>query len=115
MPAYSKTKYEADNGQVHPIRLQPDTLTAAGSVPAGGVTSPISADIRKSKREYGLGPRGVSASRTVGTAPDTFKKRIFIPVLVKADYASGSFIPGGQITYKGQSYTIDSLIPEYVK
>ena len=112
MPAFVKTKYESDSGDVHPIRLQPDTLTAAGTIPAGAVTNNIAADMRKGKRRYGIGPRGVSASRTVGTAPDTFKRRVFIPVLTKADYGTGQYAVGGQITYKGQTYTVDSIVPE---
>lgn len=115
MPAKVKSKYEADNGDIHPIRLNPDTLAAAGSVPAGAYTSSLSADVRKGKREYGLGPRGVIISRTIGTAPDTFKRYAFIPVLSSANYDSGVFVVGGAITYKTIAHVVESLVPETMK
>ena len=115
MAAFVRTKYQATNGDIHPIRIQPDTLLAAGSPPVGAFTSSVSADVRKGVREYGLGPRGVSASITVGTAPNTFKRRIFIPVLTPGANGFGGYSVGGEITYKGQTYVIDSLVPERVK
>lgn len=115
MVAFSKSKYQSDALNIHPIRLLPDTLEAAGPVPAAAVNVSISADIIKGKRQYGLGPRGVRASKVFGVAPNTFKKYIFIPVLSKASWGAGNFVVGGEITYKTDTWVIESLTPEFSK
>jgi len=115
MPAFVRAKYQADNADIHPIRLKPETLAAAGAQPAGETTSSISADVRKGKRKFGLGPRGVVIALTVGTAPDTFSRYAFIPVLGAASFNNPPFVTGGTIDYKGASWTVVSLVPETVK
>ena len=103
MPANIKTRYETDGGDIHPITMKPATYTVAGTPPSGTPTQNIKVQISKSSRSYGLKPRGLTLSRTLGTAPDTFTKSAFLPILTPADFA----LPGNQ---NGSSITIGGVI-----
>jgi len=48
--AFTRTRYRADSGDTHPIRVQPETLTAAfgataNSAPTDAIDNPISAKV----------------------------------------------------------------------
>lgn len=89
--AFIETKYEADNGDIYSIRVQPDTLTAAlgapNAAPAGAVTQPLFATARKSKRAYGMGAR-TARVRFTGAVPTGYLAGsiLTIPVLTLAVY-----------------------------
>lgn len=102
MAANVRTRYETDAGDIHPIILRPETYTVAGTPPAGLPTQNIKAMVSKSKQAYGLRPRGLNMGRTVGTAPDTFTKTRFLPILTPTDFA----LPGNQV---GSSITIGGI------
>lgn len=108
MPALTRTKYEADDGTIHPIRFTADFAAKAGTPPTGAVNSDIKAKITKSNREYGLRPRRVGLARTVGTAPDTFSKTTFLPVLTPTAYASSAFAIDAKITIGTVEWTVIS-------
>lgn len=108
MPAKVRKKYEADDATVHQILLTPDYAAVAGTEPAGAITSPIKAKVTKSNREFGLRPRGVGLVRTVGTAPDTFVKRAFLPVLTATGFVAPAFAIGATITIGTVNWTIAS-------
>lgn len=108
MPAYTSTKYEADNGDIHGILLSPDKAAVAGTAPTGDTSSPVKVKVSKSNREFGIRPRGVRLSRIIGTAPDTFKKYAFLPVLTPADYATSAFAIGAEITIGGVVWVVAS-------
>lgn len=114
MAAFVTTKYESESGEIHPIRLNPVSVTPAGTAPAGAVTSSISAKVSRSRREFGLRPRGINVSLTVGAAPDTFKRTAFIPILLASAWNTGNNVKGGTVSYKGGSWTVTSLSPEYI-
>lgn len=112
MAAKSITKYESENGTIHGLTLGSERLAAAGTVPTGTVSSPIKAQISKSNREYGLRPRGVRLARTVGTAPDTFKKYTFLPILLATEFSSATFAIGATVTIDGTDWTVVAKVPE---
>lgn len=112
MVANVNTRYEADGGDIHPIRLRPDTAAVAGTAPAGAITSSIRTKVSKGNREFGIRPRGVTISRTLGTAPDTFTVTQFIPCLTPAAYGVTPFVVGATITYQANPWTVVSLRPE---
>lgn len=112
MPAKVTTKYEADNGDIHGIILSPDFSAQAGTPPTGDVSSPIKAKVSKSNREFGIRPRGCRLSRIIGTAPDTFKKYAFLPVLTPAAFATAAFAIGATITIDGTDWTIAAKVGE---
>lgn len=108
MPAYISTKYEANNGDIHFIRLSPDYAAQAGNPPAGGVNTNVKAKISKSNREFGIRPRRVILSRTVGTEPDTFKKYTSLPVLTQTAFNTATYALGETITIDQNTWIIVS-------
>lgn len=112
MPARTRTRYEGDEGDIYAITLSPDYAAKAGAAPTGTVTSPIKAKVSKSSRAYGIRPRGVTLSRTVGTAPDTFTKTTFLPVLTPAAFNSATFALDASITIGTTVWTVVAKRPE---
>lgn len=112
MPAQVTKTYQSNAGTNHLLSLTPDYAAAVGSDPTGGTPSKIKAKITKGNREFGIRPRGVRLSRTIGTAPDTFKKYAFLPVLTEADWNSATFADGATITVGAIDYVIVASIPE---
>jgi len=110
--AFLRTKYEADNGEIHPIRLNTLTAAVAGTAPEGATTSDIIAKVSKSNREFGIRPRGVILTRTVGTAPDTFTRRRFLPVLTEAAWGGSGFAPDATITINSIAWKVLRKVPE---
>ena len=112
MAVLSTVKYEGNDGQVYNIKLTADFAVAAGTEPTGGVTSDIKPKLTKSDREHGIRPRGVRLVRTIGTAPDQFKKYATIPVLTAVEWNSGAYAPGAAINVGTTAYTVVSRISE---
>jgi hypothetical protein len=106
MPANTRTKYESDDAAIYALTLTPDYAAKAGTPPTGAVTSPIKAKVSKSTRAFGIKPRGVTLSRTLGTAPDTFTKTAFLPVLTPAAFGSAGFALGATITIGSTAWTV---------
>lgn len=107
---FSRTFYELDNGNVAPVRIQPETEAClfdgtANAAPAGPATEDCFAQTRKSKRAYGIGCRTVTAEWT-GTPPTGYDDRgnLTIPVLTSAVYDGITIFSTG--TYQGASITI---------
>ena len=101
-------KYEADDGTIHPLRLNADTAAAAGTEPAGGINSNIKAKVSKGNGEFGVRPRRVGVSRVIGTAPNDYRVYKTIPVYTLSDYTSPAFTIGASITIAGQVWVIIS-------
>lgn len=112
MVAFVDTKYESDSGDIYPIRLSPKIAAVAGTAPSGETNRDISVKVSRSVREYGGKPRRVRAARTIGTAPDTARKYITIPVLRATDFVSATFANRATITVDGEDYTIVSQTEE---
>ena len=92
--------------QVHPIRVQPETLALslggqdnAGS--AAALTSPIGCRVTGSRRGIGLFARTVTVRLPLTGAPDGYQPggRITLPVLTAALW--NSIVRGDDITYLG--------------
>lgn len=105
-------KYLGDEGEIHPIRLDSLRYAAGGTPPTGAVDSSIKVKISKSNREFGVRPRSVTLVRTVGTAPDTFRKYSDLPVMTPTDFSSPAFAIGGTITIDGIIWVIIGKKPE---
>ena len=109
MPGLKKnTKYEADNGQIHRIKIDDERFTHVGTPPSGTLDSKISVKLSKHRGGYGLKPRGVVLSRVLGTAPNTFKKFSFLPVLTVTAFATSAFDVGATITIGSTAWTVES-------
>lgn len=108
MPAFVDTLYLSDNDETHPIRMTPEYAAVAGSPPAGPATSNIKAKVTKSNREFGIRPRRVILSRTVGTGDNAFRKYARLPVLTATAFNSETFALGATVTIDDVAYDIVS-------
>lgn len=108
----ASSKYEADNGTVHRIRISADRLAKAGTVPAGAIDSPISVKISKSNRETGLRPRGVRLTRPLNpTATDKIYYS-FLPVLTAAGLEAAAFSIGATIQIGSTDWKVLAKVNE---
>lgn len=89
--AFTNARYEADSGEVHPCKVQPETLAAnVGSVNAtatGAVTVPFRARASGGNRALGLKMRALSVKFT-GSLPDGYAANqiLRIPIMQKSIY-----------------------------
>lgn len=112
MAVKTTVKYESNSGSLHSLLLDPDRASEAGTEPTGTEVSKIKAQISKTNKEFGLRPRGVRLARTIGTAPDTFKKYTFLPVLTPAEFNSATFALGATITIGTTNWVIVGAVEE---
>jgi hypothetical protein len=119
--AFRRSKYVADYGDgsaVHPIRVQPETLSAISGTqdndePNVDITNPISAKISTGRRSLGLSPKFITLQLPDGTTPPTGYKAgsiTRIPALTRAFYDSVS--KGSEVTYLGVIWEVVSKTPE---
>ena len=85
------SRYEANNGDIFPIRVQPETLTAnvgvVNAAPAGSVDVNLYARARKNRRAYGVGARIAYVQFTAAAPPGYSEgQTLAIPILSKATY-----------------------------
>lgn len=107
-------KYQTDAGTIGRVRSDITTGSITGNTePAGAVGDAAlfaSASNPGSKRKKALNARGIILERTVGTAPNTFKRRTFAPVFTQASLAAIAI--GAAVTRNGQEYTVASKVSE---
>lgn len=111
-----QASYDAD--AVHPIRVQPETLTlSVGSDingdAVGSINNPISAQISNSRRGGNLRPRTVTIRWDEGGAPAGYQDggTIELPWLKRADFLG--LQKGDPVTYLGGNATLVGKTPEY--
>lgn len=107
---FENTKYQSDDGSIHPIRIQPETLVVSGAAPSGAIDSSVSAQVGGSRRKYGLHARGVRLSRVFGSGDTAGRRYNFLPVLTTTTFDGLS--KGGTVTYGGNTWTITDKVPE---
>lgn len=116
--AFVRSKYESDEGSIHPIKVQPETLSAtlggANSPPAADTDTDISARVTGGNRELGLRARSVSVKFTA-TPPDGYKEdQVYrIPILTPARWDAITKSTTG--TYLGVACQVVGKTPENVK
>lgn len=116
--AFTRSKYEADDGTILAIRVQPETLLAniggANTAPAGAVNGLGSAKARGGRREIGVKARRVTVAFTA-TVPDNYKEGTLlqIPILTKTLYDSIGVNATG--TYLGQPVEVVGKTAESVR
>lgn len=103
--SFVTSKYEANNGDILPIRVQPETLTAnlgsANTAPAGTATVSLFARARKSRRSYGVGAR-IARVRFTAAVPDGYATNQILSVPVLTPTVFNAIIPGATTgTYLG--------------
>lgn len=105
--AFTITKYAASYGDgtsIHPIRVQPETLTAtiggtANAAPTGDVNNPIQCRVSGGKRQIGLQARYITLQFPATGQPTTYQggSTTRIPALTETFYNLAT--KGAVITY----------------
>jgi hypothetical protein len=121
LSAKYQSQYLATNSPIHPIKVQPETLSATinsvpNAQPTVALNNPISAKVSGSKRTIGLTPRKVTLEFTGEEAPDGYETggQTTIPCLTPTFYAA-CLLRGATGTYLGTAVKVVSTSPEYVK
>ena len=115
---YTISKYETDNGDVVPIKLQPETLTAtlggtANAAPAGAISPGFpSADVSRSKRAIGIHARTVSVKITTPATGYADNTLVRIPVPNPTVYDGVS--KGDAVTCEAGTGTVAGKSPEFI-
>lgn len=97
-------KYEGNDGEIYPIRTQPETVFAANPSAAGSVTVKQFVRVGGGNRRYGLKARSITLGLAVGTAPLQSIKYLRIPIFTPTAYQS--FTLDDTVTYDGQTWTV---------
>lgn len=114
---FSRSKYQADNGDIHPVRVQPETIAAvfapggANAAPAAAVDNVTYARVGGGRRRYGIKCRSVRI-QFQDPAPADYApgSTISLPVLTQAVY--NAITPGGTVNYLGATADIVGKSPE---
>ena len=112
---FVRSRYESNAGNIHPIRVQPETIAAeigsANAAPAAGVDVAISAKVSGGRRELGLIARKVrlafTAAPPAGYAEDSI---VTIPILTPAVF--NAIAVGQTGTYQGVAVEVVGTTPE---
>lgn len=118
--AFVRSKYQSsyDAAQIHPIRVQPETIAAsiggvANTAPSGATTSPISAKVSGTRRSIGLTARRVTIAAPATGQPTGYLPggKTTIPALTGAFFNAA--IKGAAVTYLGvATFTVVSRSSE---
>ena len=116
--AFEQGVYEADSGELHVCRYQPETTqatfaTVPNTINPGAATSPFWARLTKGSTEWGLGVRKVRV-RWTGSPPAGYKAAtsLTIPIMT-ASVFNGITINSGGI-YLGEPIQVIGKIPEVI-
>lgn len=120
--AFTISKYAASYGDgtsIHPIRIQPETLTAsiggtANAAPSGAINNPIQCRVSGGKRQIGLLARYITIQFPSTGQPSTYQAggTTRIPALTETFYNLA--VKGAAITYLTVSCTVVSRSRERV-
>lgn len=112
---FKAVSYTTDAGTVVRIRLSAQAQTIAGQ---GAINTTIDdanifafASNPGSRRKKALNARGLVLSRSVGTAPNTFNRKTFVPITTVAALnaiAINTAVP----SYGGQAWVVANKISE---
>lgn len=116
--AFEISKYQTNEGNVHPIRIQPETLAAAigattNAAPAAEADGEGSASVSKGRRANGINARLVRL-RFTAAPPAGYQANgtITIPALLPAFYDAAK--KGAEATYLGTACVVSGRSPETV-
>ena len=118
--SFVNSKYETNNGDVVPCRVQPETLemtiggTANQAVAASVQAGWPSALLRGGRSESGIIARKVRIGIPEGgAAPMGYSgDPVYVPILSEGLWAAAT--KGDAVTYLGQIWELLSKVPEYI-
>lgn len=103
---FTPTKYQANNLDIHPIRVQPETLAlakgaSANTAPSGTITpGALRAKVSRGNREYGLKPRAITVVFD-SSPPDGYATGTFIRIPILQSSLWESITEGDNVSYLG--------------
>lgn len=115
---FSSSRYQADDGSVYRIRVQPETLAlnigGANTAPSGAVDQNTSARVGGGNRQYGVKARSVTLAWD-GAPPTGYAENelLRVPILTTALYNSITLDDDG--TYLGAAVRVVGKNPERVR
>lgn len=117
--AFTRTRYLSNDGDVHPIRVQPETISLAygattNAATATALNNPISARVSNGNRQFGLKPRSITIVFETD-APDGYKVGSYIRVPILQPTLWNTMVTGDTVTYLGDQATIVGKSPERVR
>jgi hypothetical protein len=120
--SFTVTRYAAsygDGDQIHPIRVQPETIAAsiggtANNPPSGSQNNPIQCRVGGGRRSIGLRARSVTLRAPISDPPDGYRPGGItkIPALAEAFYDAA--VKGASCSYLGSTFTVVSRSRERV-
>lgn len=112
------TRYQATNGDIHPIRVQEETDDAViegvtNNPPAGAVTNRIRVKISKNKGEYGISPTFVNV-RFTAAPPTGYSQNQTYRIAALTPAFSAAAVDSATGTYLGTACVVISTTSEDV-
>lgn len=116
---FARAKYEDDNGGIHGVRVQPETMatTPGNPEPTGAVNENGRAKVGGSRRTLGLHCRGVVLGvdypvNAPGGQDLVYTKKVFLPILRLETFLGNGFKDQAQVSYLGETWTVIDRVPE---
>lgn len=108
-------KYETNDGEIHPIRVQPETIDGDNPLPGAGITKSTYARVTGSKRAYGLKARYATYSLEIGTDADYSGAKVYAKVPYFLASAWIALNVGSTVTYQGKAWEVVSKTDESIR
>jgi hypothetical protein len=105
MPSFVLSKYESDAGTVHPVKVQPSTITAWNAAPTAAYNAP-QVRVSGGKRRIGIKCRSVALAQNIGAAVNGFQPIRVIRVPVLDPTAFEALDIGETVTYNTTSWRV---------
>lgn len=111
--AFILSRYTADNGEIHPIKIQPETIIGTfNPAPTGAITSGLRVRAsRSNRRKYGISARYITCSWTA-TPPTGYKVGGFFTIPILTTTAFNAINDGSTFTYLGAAAVVNGKTPE---
>lgn len=115
MPTFSQPrKYQTNAGTIVRIRISDQAVAALDNAEPGGALDDINiwafASSPGSKKKKALNARGFILGRTVGTAPNQFVRKTFLPILTIAAWTNTAL--NEAVTLNGVAYNVRDKVDE---
>lgn len=116
---FDSSFYALDNGDIAPLRVQPETLQADfGGSTNDGATGPAtpglpSVSLSRSRSAYGIHPRYVTASWD--TAPTDYDDRGSVRIVVPIKATFDAIAKGDTFSYVGGTAKVIQKYPEFIR
>lgn len=117
--SFQSSKYESDDGTIHFISVQPETIAAVldgnpNDEPAGNINSQFAAEVNRGARAYGLRPRKVNVAFT-DNPPTNYRPYTTLAMAVLDPEVFAEIAIGGTVTYSGGTGVVSSKVEENVR